>query len=500
MFNRHPRFKSGTRDWFWQIQEAIDQVAKNCNTPIIDLHTPLYKRLDLFKDALHPDEEGAGIIAQTVYERITGDYGGLVLDPVFMNHMVFQQGVSHPVWGKANMGDTIVATLSGQVKTCIAGVNGDWKVLFEPVPAGGPYQLKVITGARQSMVIDDILVGELWICAGQSNMEFMLKQAADASAVINGSSNDNIRLLNMEGIVRPDDSVWDSTSLRHINQLNFFGGEWTRSIPEEASAFSAIGYYFGKKLSEYLNVPVGLINISVGGAPAEAFIDRKTLEFNPNLVDVLYNWKQNDFIMEWCRIRAAKNLSLSNNPLQRHPFEPAYIYEAGVDMFRQFPVAGVIWYQGESNAHNAEHYINVFPVLVESWRQAFRQPDMPFYFAQLSGINRPSWPYFRDVQRRLAQLVTNTGMVVTSDLGDSLDVHPTRKLEVAERFASIALSNKYNVEGFHVGSPEITAAVQSNGNLVISFSGTEKLTTSDGNKIKELEVAGRMEFLIQLQH
>ena len=239
-----------------------------------------------------------------------------------------------------------------------------------------------------------------------------------------------------------------------------------------------------------LNVPIGLIQISVGGAPIEAFIDRKTLEFDPRMVDVLYNWKHNDFFMDWCRMRAAKNLSLSQDDLQRHPFEPSYIFESGIQTIKGFPISGVIWYQGESNAHNAEHYQHAFAALVQSWRLAFNQPEMPFYFAQLSGINTPSSPYFRNMQRQLAHSIPNTAMVVTSDLGDSLDVHPKQKLEVGERFATIALSKHYHFNDLPDGEPEIRSVFFDNEKVILSFSHATQLKTSDNQPIRELEIAG----------
>uniref|UniRef100_UPI003217C554 GDSL-type esterase/lipase family protein n=1 Tax=uncultured Draconibacterium sp. TaxID=1573823 RepID=UPI003217C554 len=491
IFNAHPRFKSGTRDWFWQIQEAITQVAQNSQVGKIDLHTPLYSRPDLFEDAVHPDEEGAGIIAQTIYENIAGDFGGLKLAPVFMEHMVLQQNKPIRVWGKANRGEPISITFDKQTHTCTANDNGDWSVTFDAVAAGGPYQLQVSAEDYETILLEDILVGEVWICAGQSNMEFQLKQAAEASATIADASNFlNLRLYNLKGKVRPDNTKWDSTTLAQISKLHFFDGKWERSNPDDAAMFSAIGYTFGKELNQALNVPVGLIQISVGGAPAEAFIDRKTLEFDPYLVDVLYNWKNNDFLMDWCRQRAATNLASGKNKLQRHPYEPAYIFEAGVQLITGMPVAGVIWYQGESNAHNAEHYLHAFPGLVKSWRLAFNQPDMPFYFAQLSSINRPSWPYFREIQRQLAQSIPNTAMVVTSDLGDSLDVHPRQKIEVGERFANIALSRNYQLKDAPDGGPQISSVIQNKGKVILSFSHALQLNTSDGNPIRELEVAG----------
>ena len=491
IFSAHPRFKSGTRDWFWQVQSAIEQVAKNSYTGLIDLHEPLYGRPELFADALHPDVEGAGILAQTVYNNITGDFGGLSLTPAFMNHMVLQQKQPIPVWGKANSGTKLTLTFSKQERICTANEHGDWSVTFDPVAVGGPYELKVSTDYKESISFEDILVGEVWLCAGQSNMEFQMKQAVDASTLIDDASDfPNLRLYNLEGIVRPDNEKWDSTTLVKVNQLHFFEGEWERSNPEDAATFSAIGYTFGRKLNEMLDVPVGLIQISVGGAPAEAFIDRKTLEFDPCMVDVLTNWKHNDFIQGWCRERALTNIELAKNKLQRHPYEPAYIYEAGVKSAVGIPVAGVIWYQGESNAHNAEHFKHAFSALVKSWRSAFNESELPFYFAQLSSINRPSWPYIRDTQRELALSIPNTAMVVTSDFGDSLDVHPKHKIEIGERFANLALSRNYGLKNIPDGGPEITTVMQEKGKVILSFSHATQLKTSDGNPVRELEVAG----------
>ncbi|MDP3180652.1 MAG: sialate O-acetylesterase, partial [Bacteroidota bacterium] len=449
----------------------------------------IHSHPDLFKDAIQLDQAGALIIAKTVFQHINGNFGGLNLAPVFRNHMVLQQKANIRIWGKANSGSEIVGEFNQQTDKCIANESGEWSLNFNQAPTGGPYTLKVSAGNQQTIVLDDILVGELWVCAGQSNMEFPLKDAAKASSDISKSENPNIRLFNLKGIVRPDDSKWDSLSLDKINKLEFFEGTWKSCDTETVADFSAIGYYFGKMLNENLNVPVGIIQVSVGGTPVEAFIDRKTLEFDPQLVDVLYKWKQNDFIMDWCRERAKLNISLSKNELQRHPFEPAYIYEAGIQALAGFAVSGVIWYQGESNAHNAEHYRNAFPALVKSWRKTFNHPEMPFYFAQLSSMNRPSWPLFRDVQRQLSLSVPYSGMVVTNDLGDSLDVHPKRKREVGERFARLALAKVYGQKLKYSG-PEILGFKQTGEQIRIQFNHANQLKTSDNMPLRELEIAG----------
>lgn len=421
---------------------------------------------------------------------VAGNLDGLKLAPVFMDHMVFQQKSAIRIWGKAASGAEISGTFAKQIKQCVTGGSGDWTLVFDPVPSGGPYTLNFSADNQQSVVLDDILVGELWICAGQSNMEFPLKDAANASADVLKAGNTNIRLFNRKGIVRPDDTKWDSLTLDKLNKLEFFGGKWEKCQPESAADFSAIGYYFGKRLHENLAVPVGIIQVSVGGAPVEAFTDRKTLEFDPSLVNVLNKWKENDLLMDWCRERAQLNCSFSKNELQRHPFEPAYIYEAGIRDLAGLTVRGVIWYQGESNAHNAGHYRHAFPALVESWRKTFNHPEMPFYFAQLSSLNRPSWPWFREVQRQLSISVPHSGMVVTSDLGDSLNVHPKRKREIGERFAKLALAKVYG-QNLICSGPEAVGFKQAGEQIRIQFKPASPLKTSDGLPLGELEIAAR---------
>lgn len=489
IFHTHPRFKSGTREWFWQIQEKIEKVARNTGVGLIDLHSPLYCRPDLFKDALHPDALGNLIIAETIFNHITGNFGGLKLAPVFRNNMVFQQKSTIRIWGISNAGDEIKGIFGQQVQTCVANSSGNWTLNFNPVPAGGPYSLKIESREGKSILLDNILVGEVWVCAGQSNMEFPLKNTQNAGEEIAKETNANIRLFNLKGIVRPDDSKWDNLTLEKTNSLGFFNGTWEIDDKDNRSDFSGVGFYFGRMLNKKLDVPVGLIQLSVGGAPIEAFMDRKSLESNPALEDVLNDWVHNDFYMEWCRQRAALNLSLSENKFQRHPFEPAFIYEAGVSKIAGLSIGGVIWYQGESNTHNAEHYKAAFPVLVQSWREAFGNPAMPFLFAQLSGIDRPSWPLFRDTQRQLCHLVKNSGMVVTFDLGDSLNVHPVRKREVGERFAKLALEKVYGVEKTGC-SPEIEEVIRLKDRIVLKFNHAGRLATSDHCAVRELEIAG----------
>lgn len=489
IFNHHPRFKSGTRDWFWQIQEAIETVAQNSQATLINLHSPLYSHPNLFADALHPDAEGAGIIARTVFSAITGDHGGLKPAGIFGNNMVLQQKMAIPVYGTANRGETITVKLNHQEQKTIAGDDGTWKVWFPPMKAGGHHKLE-IAGEGKTIRFENILIGEVWLCSGQSNMEFPLSQSAGGALEASQANQTEIRLLNHQGFVKTNNTSWDSASLSRLNRLDYFEGAWQVCNPKDAANFSAVAYHFGKTLQSKIKVPVGIIQMAVGGSPAEAWIDRKTLEHHPQLVDILYHWRKNDMIQTWCRERAEKNISNGKNQLQRHPYEPAYLYESGIQQLAGFPIKGILWYQGESNAHHVELHEIILPTLVGSWRKAWQNPDLPFYFVQLSSLSRPSWPHFRDSQRRLAQTIPNCHMVVSSDLGDSLDVHPIRKQEVGKRLALQALKYSYSIKPIQPCGPEIEEAVEKNGILTLAFRHAKKLNTSDGQLLREIEIAG----------
>lgn len=239
-------------------------------------------------------------------------------------------------------------------------------------------------------------------------------------------------------------------------------------------------------LRQKLGVPVGLICNAVGGAPTEAWVDRNSLETSfPN---ILRNWLQNDFIQDWVRGRAAKNLTNDQTKLGRHPYEPCYLYESGILPLQRYPIKGVIWYQGESNAHNKDAHAKLFSLLVNGWRQNWNNPDMPFYFVQLSSLNRPSWPWFRDSQLRLMKEISNTGMAVSSDYGDSLDVHPRCKQPVGERLARWALAKTY---GQHItpSGPVFSSVTRQADALIVSFLYADGLQTSDGKSPSCFEIA-----------
>jgi sialate O-acetylesterase len=475
IFNGHPRFRSGTRDWYWQIQNIIPVIAKANRAQVIDLNAPLHNRPDLFDDNLHPDKEGATIIAQTVYESITGHYGGLKMPAVFTDHMVMQRNRPIPIYGTANRNQNVEVVFNGKKLITKSNAAGKWELFFPAMAHGGPYEL-VIKSNDVRIELKDILIGDVWLCAGQSNMAFPLNAAATGKTELNSLKNNQLlRLLNFKPLAETSNVAWDAATLDRINQLKYFEGEWKPTDVISAPGFSAVAYYFGRKIVAEEGVPVGLIEVAVGGSVLESWIDRYTMEHDEQLVDVLTDWRKSDFIQDWARGRADVNLKNATKTKQRHPYEPAYNYEAGIAQFVNFPIKGAIWYQGESNAQNVEQFEHSFPVLVSSWREKWGY-NFPFYFVQLSSLDRPSWPYFREAQRKLQLSVPNTGMAVSSDLGDSLDVHPKRKKEVGERLALLALKHSYNKKIRASGPVALSAKLQSNG-ILIAFKERDKLST-----------------------
>ena len=492
IFNWHRRFKSGTRDWYWQIQEVIKTIAENGNFELINLSRHLYNRPDLMPDALHPNEQGAEIIAKQVYSAITDDFGGLSLPAIYSDNMVVQQGQPFVVSGTADAGKEVSVRFGKQRIIKKAAEDGTWRVMFTPMEADGEsYKLTVECG-KEKKEYKNLVIGEVWLCSGQSNMAFMVKESSHIEQSLANVKNRDIRLYDMKPRVFTDNIEWDSASLVALNNHDYYRPTtWQLQNEQNAKDFSAIAYHFGAMLADSLGVPVGLICNAVGGAPAEAYIDRKTLEFHPVLVDILYNWKENDMIQDWCRGRAKKNIAKSTNNMQRHPYEPCFLYENGIMPIAGYPIKGAIWYQGESNAHNVELHEVIFPTLVESWRKTWDNPEMPFYFVQLSSINRPSWSHFRDSQRRLASEIPNCDYAVSSDKGDPWDVHPKEKAPVGERLARLALNQTYGMSHVAQHGPTPVRMFSFNGRTVIEFENATELKTSDNNVLRGLEIADK---------
>ena len=484
--SHHARFISGTKTWHGQIQKEIETVADVAGAELIDFYEPLYRYPWMFPDAVHPDAEGAGILAKTVYQGITGDYGGLRVSPMFSDHMVLPREKPFSIRGKADAGESVQVTVDGAIYQAVADNRGRWGVEVAPHPAGTGSVLRIET-VKSSLVYRDVAFGDIWLCSGQSNMEFEVRQSSDAAP----RPDAGLRLYDMKCNWRTDNVAWPASALDSVNHLQYFAP--TRWMPASGAAiarFSAVGYAFGQMLRDSLQVPIGLICNAVGGSTAESWIDRETLE--TRYPAILRDWLHNDLIMEWARGRAEKNLSNRPEKVEgyglvptRHPYEPCYNFEAGILPMDHYPITGVIWYQGESNAERVEVHEELFPLLVDSWRNYFS--DVPFYYVQLSSLNRPGWPIFRDSQRRLLESRPGLGMAVTSDLGDPTDVHYRQKRPVGERLALQALEKHYG-HAVKADGPLAKEAAEVGPDVYVDFYPQDALRSADGGPIVGFEV------------
>ena len=493
--SNHTRFISGTKTWHGQIQEAIETVAEASGAELIDFYEPLYRYPWMFPDAVHPDAEGAGILAKTVYQGITGNYGGLQVSPMFSDHMVLPREKPFSIRGKADAGESVQVTVDGAAYQAVADNRGRWGVEVAPHPAGTGSVLRIET-AKSSLVYRDVAFGDIWLCSGQSNMEFEVRQSSDAAP----RPDAGLRLYDMKCNWRTDNVAWPASALDSVNHLQYFAPtRWMPASDAAIARFSAVGYAFGQMLRDSLQVPIGLICNAVGGSTAESWVDRETLE--TRYPAFLRDWLHNDLIMEWARGRAEKNLSNRPEKVEgygmvptRHPYEPCYNFEAGILPLDHYPITGVIWYQGESNAERVEVHEELFPLLVDSWRNYFsvipseaKESLLPFYYVQLSSLNRTCWPIFRDSQRRLLESRPGMGMAVTSDLGDPTDVHYRQKRPVGERLALQALEKHYG-HAVKADGPLAKEAARVGQDVYVDFYPQEALRSADGGPIVGFEV------------
>lgn len=482
----HSRFISGTKTWHGQIQKEIETVADVAGAELIDFYEPLYRYPWMFPDAVHPNAEGAGILAKTVYQGITGNYGGLRVSPMFSDHMVLPRDRDFLIRGVADAREKVTVTVDGDVLEAVANNRGQWCVLVPHRPAKVGAELRIET-AKSSLVYRDVAFGDIWLCSGQSNMEFEVRQSSDAVP----RPDAGLRLYDMKCNWLTDNVAWSASALDSVNHLQYFAPtRWMPASDAAIARFSAVGYAFGQMLRDSLRVPIGLICNAVGGSTTESWVDRETLE--TRYPAFLRDWLHNDLIMEWARGRAEKNLS--NRPASvegygivptRHPYEPCYNFEAGILPLDHYPITGVIWYQGESNAERVEVHEELFPLLVDSWRNYFS--DVPFYYVQLSSLNRTCWPIFRDSQRRLLASRPGLGMAVTSDLGDPTDVHYRQKRPVGERLALQALE-KYYGHAVKADGPLAKEAARAGQDVYVDFYPQDALRSADGGPIVGFEV------------
>jgi len=393
------------------------------------------------------------------------------LPNIFGSHMVLQRAQKNKVWGWADAGEKVTVSIDGQKHEATADDKGSWAVKLDAMKVGGPHKMTV--SGKNDVAFDDILIGEVWICSGQSNMAWSVDRANDPDLEIMAAKFPNIRLVSVPQVGTQEP------------QKNFVG-EWSRCSPETVGSFSAVGYFFGRQLHQTLDIPIGLIDNAWGGSAAEAWIPRNVLQADERYVDLLGKWKDleaNDNFAErlakWKE--AVKKAKAAGKQAPRAPrnllagnHRPANIYNGVLKPTIGYGIRGAIWYQGESNSGRAHQYRHLFPLMISQWRKEWGQGDFPFYWVQLADfraeVSEPqesTWAELREAQT-MTQSLPNSGQAVIIDIGEGRDIHPRNKQDVAKRLARIALAKDYGVKIDH-RSPEYKSMAVKGNKVVLSF-------------------------------
>lgn len=389
----------------------------------------------------------------------------LKLPNIFGDHMVVQQKMPVKVWGWTKPGQDVTVTLAKKSANAKAGADGRFDVSLPAVDAGGPYTLEV--KADETRTINDVLVGEVWICSGQSNMQWNVGSSTDADLERLAAKHPNLRMINFPQVGSQE------PILTHDRQ-------WMECTPETVSSFSAVGYFFGRQLEETLDVPVGMINNAWGGSACEAWINRDVLNSNEEFAPMMDRWvameKQFAELSAKSDLNEDEKKTLQNlNGQMRGNHRPSNIYNGVLKSHLGYTIRGAIWYQGESNAGRAYQYRNLFPLMISNWRQEWGQGDFPFYWVQLADFmaekSEPAdsaWAELREAQTMTMAKLPHTGEAVIIDIGEGKDIHPKNKVDVGRRLARWALANEYSIAvPFH--SPQFKSMEIQGNKAILTF-------------------------------
>ena len=433
-----------------------------------------------------------------------GARGEVKLPAIFTEHLVLQRDLANPVWGWAAPGEEVTVSIADQKHKTTADKDGKWSVKLTPLPAGGPHCLAV-QGAN-TIKLEDVLVGEVWICSGQSNMQWAVKSARDSELEMKAANFPKIRFVNVPqvGTDQPQDD---------------FKGSWQVVTPDSVGPLSAVGYFFGRQLYETLGVPIGLVNDAWGGSACEAWVRRDVIEKDERFKALVENWqtieksydhaktiaKFNEDLEKWkVAAAAAKDAGKPEPQKPKAPnnlltgnSRPANIYNGVLKPTIGYGIRGAIWYQGETNAGRAYQYRDLFPLMIQNWREDWGQGEFPFYWVQLADYMAEraepadsAWAELREAQTMTMDRLPNTGQAVIIDLGEGKDIHPRNKQEVGMRLARWALAKDYGVNvAYH--SPQYKSMERSGNKITVTvdYEGSG-LTTFDVKEPRGFTIAG----------
>jgi sialate O-acetylesterase len=419
------------------------------------------------------------------------------LPKLLASHMVLQRQQPIHLWGWADPGEKVTAEMSGKSQSAVADNMGHWSIYLPALEAGGPYSLS-LTGSNE-IDLDDILIGDVWFASGQSNMEMPLKGFGNGTVIQH--ADEEIRNAN-----HPDIRLFHAPNRSSDFPLPDYDAEWTACTPETATNFSAVAYFFGRDISNDQHVPIGLIDSSWGGTPAEAWVSMEGLSSDAALMPVFSEWAQMaDLTAEKPALLRAEKLEdqqalAAGKPKPVHPWhpapeswQPAGLFNGMVAAALNYGIKGVIWYQGESNSGlaRANMYEKIFPALINDWRTHWGEGNFPFLFVQLAAFRSSpveSYATIREAQRRTLGL-TDTGMAVTIDIGTENNVHPPDKQDVGARLALAAEALAYGKQIEYAG-PTFRETSVDGSNLRIWFTHTTGGLKTSSGPLTGFEVAG----------
>ena len=418
------------------------------------------------------------------------------LPAIIGDNMVLQQQMAVPIWGTAEPGERITVSTAGQSASTTASEDGRWGVKLKPMPAGGPFEMTI--SGKNTITLKNVMVGEVWVCSGQSNMQWALKDAANGKEEVANAANPNIRLFSVK--LQVSDTPLQDTE-----------GSWGECAPALAENFSATAYFFGRELQQKLGVAIGLINSSWGGTPCEAWTPRDVLAGDPEFTPILERWEKalRDYPVAQKEYEKAlaqwredeKKLKAEGRPVPWPPWPPcgpghsstpSGLYNAMISPIIPYGIRGAIWYQGEGNADRAYQYRKLFPAMIKSWRRDWKQGDFPFLFVQIAGwgiipADRTEWPELREAQSMTLRL-KNTGMAVAVDTNDG-DIHPRNKQDIGKRLALNAQALVYGHKIEYSGPVYKSMAVEVDS-IRLLFGHTAGGLVAKGGRLKGFTIAG----------